>query len=81
MAVGRDREFAMSAWGPYVTLTSDFGGRDGYVAAMKGVVLSEAPSAIVVDAAHVVGREKACGGRQGRFGTFRNQRGAFPRTR
>ena len=38
--------------GPIITLLSDFGTRDGYVAAMKGVLLSRAPGATVVDAAH-----------------------------
>ncbi len=35
-----------------VTLLSDFGTRDGFAAAMKGVVLSIAPDARVVDATH-----------------------------
>jgi len=35
-----------------VTLTTDFGARDGYVGAMKGVILSGAPDATVVDIAH-----------------------------
>lgn len=35
-----------------ITLLTDFGWRDGYVAAMKGVLLQMAPQAIVVDAAH-----------------------------
>jgi S-adenosylmethionine hydrolase len=38
--------------GPIITLLTDFGTRDGYVAAMKGVVWSLAPGALVVDAAH-----------------------------
>jgi hypothetical protein len=37
---------------PLVTLTTDFGGRDGYVGAVKGVVLSRCPDARVVDVAH-----------------------------
>ncbi len=37
-----------------VTLLSDFGTGDGYVAAMKGVLLSECPSARIVDATHEV---------------------------
>lgn len=37
-----------------VTLLSDFGTADGYVAAMKGVVLSRAPDAHVVDVTHAV---------------------------
>lgn len=35
-----------------VTLTSDFGVSDGYVGAMKGVILSRAPAARVIDIAH-----------------------------
>ncbi|HOW98178.1 MAG TPA: SAM-dependent chlorinase/fluorinase [Kiritimatiellia bacterium] len=38
--------------GPFVTLLTDFGTGDGYVAAMKGVLCSRAPRATVVDAAH-----------------------------
>jgi S-adenosyl-L-methionine hydrolase (adenosine-forming) len=34
------------------TLLTDFGTRDGYVAAMKGVIASIAPSALVEDASH-----------------------------
>jgi S-adenosylmethionine hydrolase len=37
-----------------VTLTTDFGFRDGYAGAMKGVVLSIAPGATVVDITHGV---------------------------
>ena len=37
---------------PLVTLLSDFGTRDGYVGAMKGVILSRAPRARVVDLTH-----------------------------
>ncbi|MGD8866184.1 MAG: SAM-dependent chlorinase/fluorinase [Gemmatimonadales bacterium] len=39
-----------------VTLLSDFGTRDGFTAAVKGVVLSIAPQSQVVDAAHDVAR-------------------------
>jgi S-adenosylmethionine hydrolase len=35
-------------------LLSDFGGRDGYVAAMKGVIAALAPRARIIDAAHDV---------------------------
>ncbi len=35
-----------------ITMTTDFGNRDGYVAAMKGVVYSRAPRATVVDISH-----------------------------
>ena len=37
-----------------VTFTTDFGSRDGYAAAMKGVVLSLAPGATLVDVTHGV---------------------------
>jgi S-adenosylmethionine hydrolase len=39
---------------PIVTFTTDFGSRDGYAGAMKGVVLSLAPNAILVDISHGV---------------------------
>lgn len=42
---------------PLVTLTSDFGLRDYYVGAMKGVVLSLAPSARIVDISHDIGAQ------------------------
>ena len=35
-----------------ITLTTDFGTRDGYVGAMKGVMLSAAPTVRLVDIAH-----------------------------
>ena len=37
-----------------ITITSDFGWQDGYVAAMKGVLLSISPAATIVDVAHDV---------------------------
>ncbi len=37
---------------PIVTLTTDFGGRDGYVGALKGVILARCPDARLVDLAH-----------------------------
>jgi hypothetical protein len=37
-----------------VTLLTDFGTADGYVAEMKGVLLSQAPEATVVDVSHDV---------------------------
>ncbi|RKX32829.1 MAG: hypothetical protein DRP22_01590 [Verrucomicrobia bacterium] len=40
--------------GKLVVLLTDFGTRDGYVAAMKGRILMECPDAIVIDAAHDV---------------------------
>jgi S-adenosylmethionine hydrolase len=39
---------------PLVTLTTDFGTADGYVAAMKGVILGIAPGARLVDVSHEV---------------------------
>lgn len=39
---------------PIVTFTSDFGFRDGYAGAMRGVVLSLAPAAQLVDVTHGV---------------------------
>ncbi len=39
---------------PVITLTTDFGIHDHYVAAMKGVVLSIAPDATIVDVTHHV---------------------------
>ena len=37
---------------PIITLTTDFGTVDGYVAAIKGVLLSRLPSATIVDFSH-----------------------------
>ena len=37
-----------------ITLLTDFGLRDGYVAAMKGVILSIAPTAKLVDLTHLI---------------------------
>lgn len=37
---------------PVITLLSDFGSKDAYVAAMKGAILSLAPQATMVDASH-----------------------------
>ena len=37
---------------PIVTLTSDFGMSDGYVATMKGVILSICPEARLIDISH-----------------------------
>lgn len=39
---------------PLVTLTTDYGFRDGYVAAVKGVVLGVAPDATLVDVTHQI---------------------------
>jgi S-adenosyl-L-methionine hydrolase (adenosine-forming) len=37
-----------------VTFTTDFGLSDAYVGAMKGVVLSVAPNAVLVDITHAL---------------------------
>lgn len=37
---------------PLITLTTDFGTRDGYVAAVKGVILGICPDASIVDISH-----------------------------
>lgn len=47
-----------------ITLCTDFGLRDGYVAAMKGVILSIAPEARLVDISHDVTRQSI---REGAF--------------
>jgi len=39
---------------PIITLLTDFGLADGYVAAMKGVIVTQAPEARVVDACHAI---------------------------
>lgn len=39
---------------PLVTLTTDFGTADGYVASMKGVILNIAPAARLVDISHQI---------------------------
>ncbi len=39
---------------PIITLLTDFGDQDGYVAAMKGVILSIAPAATLVDITHAI---------------------------
>lgn len=39
---------------PIVTLTTDFGLSDTYVAAMKGAILRQSPSAVLVDVTHNV---------------------------
>jgi S-adenosylmethionine hydrolase len=38
-----------------ITLTTDFGSNDAYVAGMKGVILSINPEAVIVDISHSVG--------------------------
>lgn len=48
---------------PVVTLLTDFGTADGYVAEMKGVLLSTAPNATVVDVSHDVAAHDVEGAR------------------
>ncbi|CAM2008609.1 SAM hydrolase/SAM-dependent halogenase family protein [Acanthopleuribacter pedis] len=49
-------EEALSAL-PLITLTTDFGDQDGFVGAMKGVILSINPEARIVDISHAVPRQ------------------------
>jgi S-adenosyl-L-methionine hydrolase (adenosine-forming) len=44
----------LAARAPIITLTSDFGLKDAYVASMKGVILSLAPDAKIVDISHEI---------------------------
>jgi S-adenosylmethionine hydrolase len=41
---------------PIITLTTDFGSRDGYVGAVKGVISRLAPGATLIDIAHDIPR-------------------------
>lgn len=43
---------------PVITLTTDFGSSDAYVAAIKGVILGINPEAIIVDISHDVGPQQ-----------------------
>ena len=47
---------------PLVTLLTDFGLRDGYVAQMKGVILRRCPKCQIVDLSHSVGRHNIAEG-------------------
>jgi S-adenosylmethionine hydrolase len=47
---------------PLVTLTTDFGLGDGFVGAMKGVLATAAPGAVVVDIAHDIAPQDILGG-------------------
>ena len=42
------------AGSPIITLTTDFGTNDHFVGALKGVILSTAPDAVIVDISHAV---------------------------
>jgi S-adenosyl-L-methionine hydrolase (adenosine-forming) len=48
---------------PIITLLTDFGTADGYVAEMKGVILTRAPEAALVDVTHDVRPQDVEGGR------------------
>src|SRR5918911_4299398 len=48
---------------PIITLLTDFGTADGYVAEMKGVILSLAPEAQVVDVSHDIAPQDIEGAR------------------
>ena len=48
--------------GQIITLCTDFGVLDGYVAAMKGVILSIAPQATLVDISHEIPPQDVLGG-------------------
>jgi S-adenosyl-L-methionine hydrolase (adenosine-forming) len=48
--------------GALITLLTDFGTLDGYVGAMKGAILSRAPSAQLVDLTHDVAPQDVAGG-------------------
>ena len=47
---------------PLVTLLTDFGLSDGYVAQMKGVILRRCPKCQIVDLSHLVGRHNIAEG-------------------
>lgn len=47
---------------PVITLTTDFGTADHYVGAVKGVILSIAPDAVLVDLTHQVPPQDVCAG-------------------
>lgn len=52
----------MSATSGIITITTDFGTKDGYVAAMKGVMLGICPDARFVDISHEVEPQDVMGG-------------------
>src|SRR6185369_4194026 len=54
------REVAMA---PIITLITDFGTADGYVGEMKGVLLSRAPGATIVDITHDIEAQDVDGAR------------------
>ncbi len=48
---------------PLVTLLTDFGTADGYVAEMKGLLLTAVPDATIIDVAHDVAAQDTEGAR------------------
>jgi len=40
---------------PIITLTTDFGGSDGYIGSMKGAILGICPAARLIDLSHAIG--------------------------
>jgi len=52
------RPAGVPAQHPLITLLTDFGARDHFVASMKGVILSIAPSAQIVDVSHDISPHK-----------------------
>jgi len=55
---------------PIITLLTDFGTRDPYVAAMRGAILSICPSATLVDITHDVPPFEVAGGAYALFGAY-----------
>jgi S-adenosylmethionine hydrolase len=51
---GQDRPTVRPSDRPIVTLLTDFGTADSYVAEMKGVILSRSPAAVLVDITHSI---------------------------
>lgn len=47
---------------PVITLTTDFGLADHYVASMKGVLIAGAPDATIVDVTHLIPRHQVLAG-------------------
>ena len=45
---------------PIITLMTDFGDRDEYVGVMKGMILSRAPQAVIVDICHHIAAHDIC---------------------
>lgn len=64
----------MHVSGPIITLTTDFGTRDHYVGAVKGVMLGICPSAVLVDISHDVPCQDVAHGSM----VIGNAHGSFP---